>query len=51
MADYIEDFREKASKLNPFERDGSYIRVCHYRTEAAAVGAAIYYIDQFIQNF
>ena len=51
MADYIEDFREKASKLNPFERDGSYIRVCHYRTEAAAVGAAIYYLDQFIQNF
>lgn len=51
MADYINDFRKKAIKLNPFEKDGSYIRVCHYRTEAAAVGAAIYYIDQFIQNF
>lgn len=51
MADYIDDFRKKAIQLNPFEKDGSYIRVCHYRTEAAAVGAAIYYIEQFIQNF
>lgn len=51
MADYIDGFREKALKLNPFEKDGSYIRVCHYRTAASAVGAAIYYIEQFVQNF
>lgn len=51
MSDYLEDFRRKALALNPFENDGSFIRPCHYPTEAAAVGAAIYYIDQFIQNF
>lgn len=51
MSDYLDEFREKAIKLNPFEKDGSYIRVCHYRTAASAVGAAIYYIDQFVQNF
>lgn len=51
MSDYIDVFRKKAIALNPFEQDGSFIRVCHYRTEAAAVGAAIYYIDQFIQDF
>lgn len=51
MAEYIHVFRKKAIKLNPFEQDGSFIQVCHYRTEAAAVGAAIYYINQFIQEF
>lgn len=51
MADYIDIFRQKAIALNPFESDPSYIRVCHYRTEASAVGSAIYYIDEFIQNF
>lgn len=51
MSDYLDDFREKAIKLNPFEKDGSYILVCHYRTAASAVGAAIYYIDKFVQNF
>lgn len=51
MSDYIEIFRQKAINLNPFERDGSFIHVCHYRSEASAVGAALYYIDQFIQNY
>ena len=51
MSDYLDDFRKKAVKLNPFEKDGSYIQVCHYRTSASAVGAAIYYIDEFLQNF
>lgn len=51
MGDYIEEFRKKAVALNPFEQDGSYIRVCHYKAEASAVGAAIYYINQFIQSF
>lgn len=50
MSDYVDSFREKALKLNPFENDGNYIRVCHYKTSAAAVGAAIYYIDRFIQE-
>lgn len=51
ISDYIEDFRQKALELNPFENDGSFIHPCHYPTEAAAVGAAIYYIDGFVQNF
>lgn len=50
MGDYIEYFRQKAIKLNPFEDNGEFIRVCHYRTEASAVGAAAYYINEFIQN-
>lgn len=51
MSSYIDSFRKKAAALNPFEHDGSYIQVCHYRTEASAVGAAIYYINQFLHDF
>lgn len=50
MGDYIEEFRKKAAVLNPFEQNADYIQVCHYRTEAAAVGAAIYYINEFIEG-
>lgn len=51
MTDFIDEFRKKAIKRNPFEQDASYIQVCKYRTEASAVGAGIYYIDNFINNF
>ena len=51
MSDYIDIFRKKAIELNPFETDASFIKVCHYRTEASAVGAAIYFIDKYFQNF
>lgn len=50
MSDYIDVIREKALALNPFEQNGDFIRVCHYRSEACAVGAAIYHIDQFVKN-
>ncbi len=50
MADYLKEFRQKAARLNPFEKSGEYIKSCHYRTEAAAVGAAAYYINDFIEK-
>lgn len=50
MSDYIDDLRAKAIKLNPYEQDANYIRVCHYKTEAAAAGAALYYVNQFVLN-
>ena len=46
----IDRFRSMVLDLNPFETDGSFIRVCHYRTEASAVGAAIYYINDFVEK-
>ena len=50
MSDYIDLIRQKALDLNPFEQNGDFIRVCHYRTEASAVGAAIYHIDRFVKS-
>lgn len=50
MTDYVDILRKKVVKLNPFETNANFIHVCHYRTEASAVGAAIYFIDKFIQS-
>lgn len=50
MSNHIETLRKKALALNPYEENGDFIRVCHYRKEAMAVGAAIYHINQFIKN-
>ena len=50
MTDYIDTLREKVIKLNPFETNGDFIHVCHYKTEASAVGAAIYFIDRFVKS-
>ncbi len=48
MAGHMEDIRRRAVALNPFTQNGNFIKDCHFRTEAAAVGAAIHYIDQFV---
>ena len=50
MSDYIDEFRNKVAALDPFEKEMDFIRVCHYKTEAAAVGSAIYYINAFIEG-
>lgn len=50
MEDYAVDLRKRAAELNTFEEDGSYIKVCSYRTEAAAVGAALMHITPFISQ-
>ena len=50
MEDYVSELQKRAAELNTFEEDGSYIKVCSYRTEAAAVGAALMHIAAFIDQ-
>ncbi|MBE5972717.1 MAG: ROK family transcriptional regulator [Lachnoclostridium sp.] len=50
LNEYLKEIRQTALALNPFETNGNYIQSCHYQTEAAAVGAAIHYVNEFIQN-
>lgn len=49
MTPYLDDFREMVQSRNRFRDDGSFIRACRHRYEAAAIGAALFYIDRFIQ--
>ncbi len=50
IEEYIPEIREKAAALDHLGKRGDYIIGCHYKTEAAAVGAAIYYISDFIDS-
>ena len=50
MTEYLEEIQKRSVNLNPFGKDGSYVKSCHFKTEAAAVGAAIYFINEFIEQ-
>lgn len=47
---YLGEIRRRAAQKNTFERNGGYLRVCGYRLEATAVGAALHYIDRFLRE-
>lgn len=50
MDEYIEQLRELVSKRNTFEVDGTYLHVCKYKLESTAVGAAMHYVESFINS-
>ena len=50
MEEYLEEFREITQKRTPFENNADYVKICTFRTEPSAVGAALYYVDQFVKN-
>ena len=51
---YLEDFqdslRERLQKLNTFEPSGDYLKICRYRLEASALGAALQFVEKFINQ-
>lgn len=50
MDEHIDHLRSILARHNTFEFDGSYLQVCKYKFEAAAVGAALMYIEEFINQ-
>ena len=47
---YLSQIRREAAQLNTFGEDGGYIRCCRYKTEAAAMGAALLHIERFLDT-
>lgn len=47
---YMNDIRKRALKISTFDSDASYIKMCSYKRESIAAGAALHYISQFIQT-
>ncbi len=45
---YIPDLKNKLKKLNTFENDAEYLKPCQFKLEAAAVGAALSVVEDFI---
>lgn len=50
IEEYIDDLRQLCAERNTFERDGSYVKACFYKSEATAVGAALLFLDAFIKS-
>lgn len=50
MEEYIDTLQGLAAQKNTFERDGTYLRVCKYKLEATAVGAALELVTEFIDS-
>ncbi len=47
---YLDQLRGRLARRNTFEPDGSYLLPCAWHYEAAAVGAALNYLDGFIRS-
>ena len=50
LSKYIDILKEKTTRLNPFEENSDYIRVCQFKSFASAVGAALHFVQEFIRN-
>lgn len=50
LKEYMLSLGEKIFKYNLFDNDLVYLKNCKYQKEAAAVGAAHYFLDEFVHN-
>lgn len=45
---YIDDLKEMVAARNTFDHNADYLKVCRYKTEAIAAGAALNFIEPFL---
>lgn len=50
MSPYLEDLRLRLGNISPFETDGKYLKLSRYLSWSTCVGAALYFINEFIEN-
>lgn len=47
---HMPELQERLEKRNSFAPDGSYLRLCRYRSWSTCVGAALHFLADFIDN-
>lgn len=47
---YLDELRHLVSQRCTFATDGSFIKPCFFKHESSAVGAALYFVDKFIEE-
>ncbi len=47
---YLDEIKKKAIKISTFDSDADFIKLCSYKHESIAAGAALHYISQFIKT-
>ena len=50
MEPYLEEFCAIVKERTPYEDNADYVKLCSFRTEPSAVGAALFFIDRFIKE-
>ena len=50
MEKYLDELRHLVSQRCTFVTDGSFIKPCFFKHESSAVGAALYFVDKFIEE-
>ncbi|WP_333791782.1 ROK family transcriptional regulator [Muricomes intestini] len=50
MAPYLEEIKRRVVERCNFHTDGTYLHVSHLNAEASALGAALSYIEEFIEQ-
>ena len=50
MEKHVDGLRRLVAERSTFRTDGSFIKTCFFKYESSAVGAALYFIDEFINN-
>ena len=50
MEKYLDELRRMVSERCTFATDGSFIKPCFFKRESSAVGAALYFVDKFIEE-
>ncbi len=47
---YLGEIRRRALKISTFDTDADFIKLCSYKKESIAAGAALHYISEFIET-
>lgn len=47
---YMDDLYDRAARLNTFSRNADYLKICSYKKESIAAGAALNFIAAFIES-
>lgn len=50
IGEYLEQLRELVAKKDPFPRNTNCLVACRYKTEAIAAGAALNFIERYLQE-
>lgn len=50
MEPYINDLRQRLSRINPFHSGGDYLHLSRYRSWSTCVGVALQFVSEFIDN-
>ena len=47
---YLDEIKKRALKISTFDTNADFIKLCSYKRENIAAGAALYFISQFIKT-